>query len=103
MGWASMRDGMNKTILHALADGSVAYLNATGSVLVSGIEAMLEQNAERIDLAGGMVERMATITVRKSLLQPFDRKGAFVLDGKTWHIDGIAEDDGHLITLYVVP
>ena len=32
-----------------------------------------------------------------------DRQGAFVMDGRTWHIDGIAEDDGHLITFYVVP
>lgn len=103
MGWASMRDGMNKTILRTLADGRANYLAATGAVLAIGIEAMLEQDAERVDLAGGMVERVATLTVSKAQLQPFDRKGAFVLDGKTWHIDGIAADDGHLITFYVVP
>jgi hypothetical protein len=72
-------------------------------VLAGDVEVMLDKEVDRIDTASGMLDRAVTITVRKSLLQPFDRKGAFVLDGKTWHIDGIAEDDGHLIALYVVP
>lgn len=46
---------------------------------------------------------MRTHEVQKRHLQPFDRQGAFVMDGKTWHIDGIERDDGHMITLYVVP
>lgn len=103
MSWARMRDGMNKTILRTLADGRATYLAATGAVLASGIDAILEHDAERIDVAGGMVERVATLTVSKATLQPFDRKGAFALAGQTWHIDGIAADDGHLITFYVVP
>lgn len=98
-----MRDAMNKTILHTLADGLAIYLSAAGAELASGVEAMLEQDAERVDSFSGAIERLVTITVRKALLQPFDRKGAFVLNGKTWHIEDIASDDGHLITFYVVP
>lgn len=66
---------------------------------------MLDRNVERfqIDSVSGAMERATTLTVCKALLQPFDRKGAFVLDGQTWHIDGIASDDGHLIAFYVVP
>lgn len=98
-----MRDRMNKTIMRALADGAAEYLSATGAVLARGVEVIMERDVERLDDVSGMLDRSVTITVRKSLLQPFDRKGAFVMDGKTWHIDGIAADDGHMITFYVVP
>lgn len=98
-----MRDRMNKTILRTLADGIAEYHSATGAVLASGVEVIMERDVERLDDVSGMLDRSVTITVRKSLLQPFDRKGAFVMDGKTWHIDGIAADDGHMITFYVVP
>lgn len=103
MGWAEMRDRMNKTIMRTLADGIAEYLSATGAVLARGVEVIMERDVERLDDVSGMLDRSVTITVRKSLLQPFDRKGAFVMDGKTWHIDGIAADDGHMITFYVVP
>lgn len=98
-----MRDRMNKTILRALSDGIAEYHSATGAVLASGVEVIVERDIERFDAGSGMLDRAVTITARKSLLQPFDRQGAFVMDGKTWHIDGIAEDDGSLITFYVVP
>lgn len=98
-----MRDRMNKTIMRTLADGIAEYLSATGAVLARGVEVIMERDVERLDDVSGMLDRSVTITVRKSLLQPFDRKGAFVMDGKTWHIDGIAADDGHMITFYVVP
>ncbi|PTU76917.1 hypothetical protein DBO86_22835 [Pseudomonas indoloxydans] len=94
---------MNKTILRTLADGIADYHSATGAVLASGVEVIMERDIERFDAGGGMLDRAVTITVRKSLLQPFDRQGAFAMDGKTWHIDGIERDDGHMITLYVVP
>ena len=103
MSWAAMRDRMNKTIMRTLADGAAEYLSATGAVLARGVEVIMERDVERLDDVSGMLDRSVTITVRKSLLQPFDRKGAFVMDGKTWHIDGIAADDGHMITFYVVP
>jgi hypothetical protein len=102
-GFGSALASMDAAIMAILNDGLADYLSATGAVLAGDVEVMLDKEVDRIDTASGMLDRAVAITVRKSLLQPFDRKGAFVLDGKTWHIDGIAEDDGHLITLYVVP
>lgn len=93
-------------IMASLTDGQATYLARTGEVLAEGIDVILDRDIERTDrvnTATGLFERTVTLTVRKALLQPLDRQGAFVLDGKTWHIDGLAADDGHLITLYVVP
>lgn len=85
-------------------DGLADYLSAAGAVLASGVVVVIERDVERIDVAGGMIDRVVTATTRKQALQPFDRKGALRLaDGTLWHFDGIAADDGQLITLYVVP
>ena len=109
-GFADLIDDMDAAIMASLNDGKAEYLNAAGAVMASGLEVMIDKDIERMDLVTGMVDRAGTITVRRHLLQPLDRKGAFRLapedwgaDGKTWHIDGIAEDDGHLITFYVKP
>ncbi len=102
-GFADLTDDMDAMLMSSLNDGLADYLNASGAVLAGGLEVILDKEVDRLDTASGMLDRAVVITVRKSLLEPFDRKGAFLLDGKTWHIDGIAEDDGHLITFYVVP
>ncbi|MCM2317883.1 MAG: hypothetical protein NDI93_00970 [Pseudomonas sp.] len=96
---------IDEAVMASLSDGLGEHLSAAGQVLVSGLALMLDRNVERfnIDSVSGAMERAVTITVRKALLQPLDRNGAFVLDGKTWHIDKIASDDGHLISFYVVP
>lgn len=88
-----------------LNDGTGDHLSTTGQVLASGLELILDRNVERfqIDSVTGAMERAVTITARKALLPQLDRKGAFQLDGKAWHIDAIASDDGHLITFFVVP
>ena len=102
-GFGDLVDDMDVMIMSSLNDGLADYLTGSGAVLAEGVEVMLDKDVERVDIVSGMVDRAVTISVRKSLLQPLDLKGAFVLDGKTWHIGGIAEDDGHLITFYVVP
>lgn len=101
--FADALDDMDSMIMSSLNDGAGEYLNAAGAVLARDVELILDRNVERFDTVNGAVDRAVTITVRKALLQPFDRKGAFRLDGKLWHIDGIAEDDGGFITFYVVP
>ena len=103
MSFDDLTDDMDAMLMSSLNDGLADYLNASGAVLAGGLEVILDKEVDRLDTASGMLDRAVVITVRKSLLEPFDRKGAFLLDGKTWHIDGIAEDDGHLITFYVVP
>lgn len=102
-GFGACIAALDAAVMASLGDGLADYLNASGAVLAGGLEVILDKEVDRLDTASGMLDRAVVITVRKSLLEPFDRKGAFLLDGKTWHIDGIAEDDGHLITFYVVP
>src|SRR3990167_3308746 len=99
-GFGDLVDDMDAMIMSSLNDGLADYLNASGALLAEGIEVMLDRDIERLDIVSGMVDRAVTITVRRHLLQPLDRNGAFRLDpaqwgadGKTWHIDGIAEDD----------
>lgn len=96
---------IDAAIMATLNDGAGDHLSATGQVLASNLELILDRNVERFDLdsVSGAMERAVTITVRKALLQPLDRRGAFLLDGQLWHIDKVASDDGHLITFYVVP
>jgi len=103
MSWAAMRDRMDKAILRTLADGTTDYLSRTGEVLAKDVPVIVETGIERVSEISGAVDRVRTHCVQKRLLQPLDLKGGFVMDGKTWHIDGIAEDDGSLITFYVVP
>lgn len=102
-GFADLTDDMDAMLMSSLNDGQADYLSAVGAVLAGGVEVILDKDVERLDVVSGLLDRAVTITVRKTLLQPLDRKGAFRLAGKTWHIDGIAEDDGHLITFYVKP
>ncbi|SFL23994.1 hypothetical protein [Azotobacter beijerinckii] len=101
--FAVLIDEMDAVLLAQLGDGQGDYLSVQGAVLATGLDLELTREAERLDLASGALDRAVTLTVQKRLLQPLDRKGAFLLDGKTWHIDGIASDDGHLIAFYVVP
>jgi hypothetical protein len=112
MSFADLIDDMDGMIMSSLNDGRVDLLDAGGAVKASRIEAMVESNAERVDEINGAVQRVVSITVRKKLLGSYDRKGAFrsnpdqpvaALGNKVWHIDGIADDDGDLITFYVVP
>lgn len=104
-GFGALVDDMDASIMATLNDGTGDHLSASGQVLVPGLELILDRNVERFDIdsVSGAMERAVTITVRKALLQPLDRKGAFLLDGQLWHIDRIASDDGHLITFFVVP
>ena len=98
-----MRERMHQRVVARLNDGEAQYLSRSGVVLAAAVPAIVSQGVERLDALSGGVDRVRTHCVQKHLLQPLDLKGAFVMAGKTWHIDGIAEDDGHLITFYVVP
>lgn len=103
--FAAMTGALDAAVMGSLNDGLGDHLSAAGVVLASGLELILDRNVDRfnIDSVSGAMERAVTITVRKALLLQLDRQGAFLLDGQTWHIDGIAADDGHLITFFVVP
>ncbi len=94
---------LDDAVMGTLSDGTAQYLSRSGAVLREAVPVIVELDVERIDSVEGGMDRVRTHCVQRHLLQPLDRQGSFVMDGRTWHIDGIAEDDGHLITFYVVP
>lgn len=103
MSFSDLVEELDDTLMDALADGLAQYLSRAGEVLREDLPVIVESGVERVSEISGAVDRVRTHCVQKHLLQPLDLKGGFVMDGKTWHIDGIAEDDDSLITFYVVP
>lgn len=110
--FADRMGSMDAKIMRSLKDGSVDYLAANGGVISLRVEAIVEQDVTRVDEVNHVMDRVTTICVIKTQLPRLDRKGSFrsnadepvrALADKTWHIDGIENDDGHLITFYVVP
>lgn len=101
--FASAMQRLHAVGMERLADSAGDYLDRNGTVLAAGLALIVDKDVERVDMVSGAVDRGVTVAVQHDLIQPLDRKGAFVVDGKTLHIDGIAADDGHLITFYVVP
>lgn len=102
-GFADFVADLDDMVMDSLSDGTATYLGRDGQVLAVDVQVIVDLDVERVDALSVGIDRVRTHCVQKNLLQPFDRQGAFAMDGRTWHIDGIAEDDGHLITLYVVP
>lgn len=109
--FAALVDDMDSMLMGSLNDGRVDHLSAGGDPLAVEVEAIVDLDVERI-AEFGAIDRLMTVAVRKALIPNLDRQGSFrsnadnpiaVMGSKTWHIDGIASDDGHLITFYVVP
>lgn len=102
-GFGDLIDDLDDQVMASLGDGEAQYLSRSGAVLADKVPVIVELDVERVSAINGALDRMRTHCVQKRLLHPLDLKGAFAMDGKTWHIDGIADDDGYLITFYVVP
>ncbi|WP_312224334.1 hypothetical protein [Stutzerimonas nitrititolerans] len=102
-GFPDLVDDLDDMVMDSLNDGTATYLDRNGQVLAVDVPVIVDLDVERVDALSGCVGRVRTHCVQKHLLQPFDRQGAFSMEGKIWHIDDIADDDGHLITIYVVP
>ncbi|WP_160286541.1 hypothetical protein [Pseudomonas knackmussii] len=95
---------MDAVLLEDLGDGLVDYLDRQGALLAGGLPVQIDDGVLPVDLVDRAVDRLRTMCLQKSRLRPLDREGAFrEASGKVWHIDGVHEDDGHLITFYVVP
>lgn len=103
--FARVMDRLHRVGSVRLADSTANYVSARGETLANCLPIQLDRNVDPMEFGLGAVGRVTTVTVRKALLVPFDRKGSFVVAGEQWHItkDGIAADDGHMITLYVEP
>lgn len=102
-GFSDLISDMDDMVMGSLSDGEAQYCSRSGAVLAVAVPVIVELSAERVSDISGGVDRVRTHCAQKRLLQPLDLKGSFVMEGKTWHIDGIVEDDGYLITFYVVP
>jgi len=103
MGWASMRERLDRLSIRAFNDGPMDFLDRQGAVIASGLAVIVSDGVERLGEIGA-IDRYRTIAVQKHQLVPLDRQGRFRdANGKEWHIDDIHSDDGHLITFYVVP
>lgn len=96
-------DRLHRVGAAMLADSVGDYISRAGAVLAPQLALMVDKDVERMDMVSDAIDRAVTVTAQRSQIQPFDRKGGFVIDGQIWHIDGIASDDGHMITFYVVP
>ncbi len=95
---------MDAALLDVLGDGLVAYLDRQGAVVAADLPVEINDGVIPNDLVERAVDRLRTMGVQKHRLQPFDSEGSFRDEGgRLWCIDGIHEDDGHLIIFYVVP
>ena len=94
---------LHRVGMDALSDQVVDYYDNQGALLDIGIAAIVDHGTDRINETTGSIDRWSTIAVLHTALQKVDRKGHFVLDQRPFYIDGIANDDGHLITFYVRP
>jgi hypothetical protein len=101
-GFSDLISDMDDMVMGSLSDGEAQYRSRSGVVLAAAVPVIVERSAERVSEISGAVDRVRTHCVQKRLLQPLDLGGSFVMDGRAWNIDGIVEDDGHLITFYVV-
>lgn len=112
MPFATRLGAMDSAILSSLSDGCIDHLSASKTLLAGGLEAIVDTDVQRINEVTGFVDRVVTVCVRKASLGNYARNGLIrsnaaepvaALGSKDWHIDGVAADDGSLITFYVVP
>ena len=94
---------LHRVGMEALSDKVVDYHDSQGALLNAGIAAIVDHGTDRINETTGSIDRWSTIAVLHTALQKVDRKGHFVLDQRSFYIDGIESDDGPLITFYVRP
>ncbi len=94
---------LHRAGMQALSDNLVDYHCSRGELLNAGLTAIVDHGTDRINETTGSIDRWSTIAVLHADLQKVDRKGYFLLDARQFYIDGIANDDSHLITFYVRP
>ena len=101
-GFGDLVDDLDDQVMASLSDELVDYLSRGGEVVAQAVPVIIEHNVAREDRVDALT-LVRTVCAQKSLLQPYDRKGAFRMADGVWQIDGVHSDDGSLITFYVVP
>ncbi|MEM5617532.1 hypothetical protein AAHB60_06695 [Pseudomonas aeruginosa] len=74
-GFVQLVADMDEIIADVLGDGEFGYLDRSGRQ-VGNAAVIVEEGVERME--AGALDRYRTIACRKAVLQPLDRKGAFL-------------------------
>lgn len=82
----------------SLNDGRGDYLSATGELLASGLELILDRNVERTGPDGCFVSVPVAIAWRKAELPGVARGGRFLVGAQAFVVEAVIGDDGHLLT-----
>lgn len=86
-----------------LSDETADYLDGQGNLVAEDVPIMNDKDVVAAGFEEILLDPRRSLSALRAHLPAIHRGGSFQIAGKAWHIDGIAADDGHLITFYVVP
>ena len=69
-------------------------------MIADALPVLVDHAVERMESISGF-DHWTTVQLVTADVDRIDRQGRFLIAGKTWHIDGVASDDGHVISFYV--
>lgn len=98
MAFADHLDRLDGAVMTHLGDGPCTYQGA--GFVASGIEHILERDFEAQD-DDQVAMRVTTISVRLSDVVTSRQGDTLVTPARTWTVQQILEDDGHMRRLYV--
>ena len=98
MGWASMRDRMNRKAMRTLTDGLACYTDKSGATVPS-VPIMIDFNVERTGPEGIYSTDQVGITFNRADLQEAVRGAIFTLECHRFVVEEDIFDDGHFITV----
>lgn len=91
---------LHRTVQNSLADSVAVYYDRSGAVIEDALPVIVEHSVERMDSFNAF-EHWTTVSFVIASASKIDRQGKFRINNKDWQIDGIASDDGHVISFYV--
>lgn len=94
-----LTESMDAALLASLNDGAADYLDATETLVASGIAVMIDRDVQHAGPDGMFVTVPVSVTWRKALLAAVERGGYFVAGAERYIVEDILADDGHLITV----
>lgn len=96
--FGALVDNMDAAITASLSDGAADYLDAAGLPAASGVEVLIDREAQHAGPDGLFVVVPISISWRKAQLAAPARGGRFVVGNATYIVEDIIADDGHMLT-----
>ncbi|SFB48466.1 head-tail joining protein [Azotobacter beijerinckii] len=96
--FAALIDEMDAAITASLGDGTADYLDTAGLPAASGVEVMIDREAQHAGADGMFVVVPISISWRKAQLATATRGGRFVVCTNSYIVEDIIADDGHMVT-----